>query len=261
MIFKSGVKDGFVEQDSTLFRTPLPYALLRNLEISVYPRRPYMLSIQSSFHAVYPRWRLNEFAYTTALVAYVRQSDHPLAWIPHLKKTRDGRTDRGSSFSPPFPDQKMRQTSKNKAVYMTLVAWNVSEAGIQIDYHGPRQGDAEGRDTQRWNDCFIFVLIPSDLYLFFLFKMGSQLLAFLKTSFHLKINFLKLLTSTALNTEVTTVRDHKPRREKVSQSVSFWVHLLNKDLRDFRIASVIYSWIPLYRTCQYWKSTYNGSYT
>ena len=46
---------GFVEQDSTLFRAPLLYALLRNLEISVYPRRPYMLSIQSSFHAVYPR--------------------------------------------------------------------------------------------------------------------------------------------------------------------------------------------------------------
>ena len=35
--FKSGVKDGFVEQDSTLFRTPLLYALLRNLEISVHP--------------------------------------------------------------------------------------------------------------------------------------------------------------------------------------------------------------------------------
>ena len=29
---------------------------------------------------------------------------------------------------------------------------------------------------------------------------------------------LKFLTSTALNPEVTTVRDHKPRREKVSKS-------------------------------------------
>ena len=151
-----------------------------------------MLSIQSSVHAVYPCWKVNKFVYTTASVAYVGQSDHPLAWIPHLKKTRDGRTDWGSPFFLLLSRiGRWDRLPKNKAVYMTLVAWNVSEAGIQIDYHGPRQGDAEGRDTQRWNDCFIFVLIPSDLYLFFLFKMGSQLLAFLKTSFHLKINFFK----------------------------------------------------------------------